>query len=346
MPLLELHDIVCEHPDKRVLDGVSLHVNKGQICCLLGPSGCGKTTALRAIAGFEPIKHGEIRLAGECISRPGSTWPPEARGLGMVFQDYALFPHLRVGENIAFGLRRLGHADRRRITRRMLELVGLEGYGERYPHELSGGQQQRVAVARALAPEPPLLLMDEPFSNLDIELRERLANDIREVLRQQGTAALFVTHDQHEAFLLGERVGVMNDGRMLQWDAPYDLYHEPASPFVADFIGQGRFLPGRMEKPEQVQTALGLLKGNIAYQLPQGHQVQVLLRPDDVVIGEAGGALGTITTKAFRGAQTLYGLTLAQGGEVLSLAPSHQDYQVGQILPVAFSGEHLILFEA
>ncbi len=343
--LLHIHDISCGYDDQTVLDGLSLQVHEGQICCLLGPSGCGKTTALRAIAGFEPVSQGEILLHGQCISRPGLTLPPESRRLGMVFQDYALFPHLSVADNVAFGLRDRSRREGRRTASALLELVGLSGYEDRFPHELSGGQQQRVAVARALAPKPRLLLLDEPFSNLDVELRERLALDIRDVLKQQGTAAIFVTHDQHEAFLMGERVGVMNQGRLLQWDTPFDLYHEPVDRFVADFIGQGRFLPGVLTDPERVQTELGELRGNIAYNLPRGREVEVLLRPDDVAIGEGAGPIGEITAKAFKGAETLYTLRLPDGAEVLSLAPSHQDYGVGQRLPLAFKGDHLILFE-
>jgi iron(III) transport system ATP-binding protein len=262
-----------------------------------------------------------------------------------VFQDYALFPHLNAADNVAFGLRGQSPSQRRRAADRLLELVGLSGYARRYPHELSGGQQQRVALARALAPRPRLLLLDEPFSNLDVELRERLALDIRRVLEQQGTAAVFVTHDQHEAFLLGERIGVMNQGRLLQWDTPYALYHEPKDRFVADFIGQGRFLSGVLTEPDQVRTELGLLQGNIAYNLPRGRNVEVLLRPDDVIIGTKGKTSGEITGKAFKGAQTLYSLRLPNGAEVLSLAPSHNDYEVGSTLPVAFNGDHVILFE-
>ncbi len=344
-PLLQLHDVSCGYRDHAVLDGLSLQVREGQICCLLGPSGCGKTTALRAIAGFEPISRGEILIQGQCLSRPGLTLPPEGRRLGMVFQDYALFPHLNTADNVAFGLRGQSPSQRRRAADRLLELVGLSGYGSRYPHELSGGQQQRVALARALAPRPRLLLLDEPFSNLDVELRERLALDIRRVLEQQGTAAVFVTHDQHEAFLLGERIGVMHQGRLLQWDTPYALYHEPKNRFVADFIGQGRFLPGVLIEPDQVSTELGILRGNIAYNLPRGREVEVLLRPDDLIMGAEGQTRGEITDKAFKGAETLYTLRLPSGAEVLSLAPSHHDYEVGSTLPVAFDGDHVILFE-
>ncbi len=343
--LLDILDIHCAYDGETVVNGLSLHIRPGMLSCLLGPSGCGKTTALRAVAGFEPVSKGEIRLNDRCISRPGFTLPPESRHLGMVFQDYALFPHLSVADNISFGLHKETRGQRRKTAEHWLELVGLSGYGARFPHELSGGQQQRVAVARAMAPKPSLLLLDEPFSNLDVDLRERLATDVRDVLKQQGTAAVFVTHDQHEAFVMGERIGVMQHGRILQWDTPFDLYHEPADRFVADFIGQGRFIEGILVTREQVETELGLIDGNMAYNWPIGRRVDLLLRPDDVIIKDQAKVRGHITDRAFKGAETLYTLSLPSGQEIISLVPSHQDYLVGQEVGVQFHGDHLILFE-
>jgi iron(III) transport system ATP-binding protein len=214
--LLKLDDLVCRYGELTAVDGLTLRLRRGEIGCLLGPSGCGKTTVLRAVAGFEPVCAGAIHLDGRQIAGPAGGLPPDRRGIGMVFQDYALFPHLSAGQNVAFGLRHLPRRDRPTVARHLLDLVGLGGLEGRYPHELSGGQQQRVAVA----PRPRLLLMDEPFSNLDVELRERLGGDIRRLLKDQGIAALFVTHDQHEAFLVGDRIGVMEKGRLLQWTAP------------------------------------------------------------------------------------------------------------------------------
>jgi iron(III) transport system ATP-binding protein len=343
--LLEIEDLHCRYGDTPVVSGLSLSVHAGMLACLLGPSGCGKTTVLRAIAGFEPVSGGSIRLRGKEVSRPGLALPPERRGLGMVFQDYALFPHLSVADNIGFGLRGLSARERDAAVARLLELVGMPGTGGRYPHELSGGQQQRVSLARALAPEPPLLLLDEPFSNLDVELRARLVGDVRDILRAQGTAALFVTHDQHEAFAMGERVGVMHEGRIAQWDTPFNLYHEPADRFVADFIGQGRLLGGLLVAPDTVETPLGSIHGNRAYNWPRGCHVDVLLRPDDIVIGGDEGIECEITERAFRGAETLYTLRLPGDGEVLSLMPSHCDFLLGQRVKVALQVDHLVLFQ-
>ncbi|MDQ2696125.1 MAG: ABC transporter ATP-binding protein, partial [Pseudomonadota bacterium] len=278
--LLELNNIRCRHQGQDVVRGLSLRVRKGNLVCLLGPSGCGKTTVLRAIAGFEPVYGGELRLRGEVIARPGFSLPPERRRLGMVFQDYALFPHLSVNDNITFGVRGRSARQLRRTSEEMLELVGLPGYGRRFPHQLSGGQQQRVALARALAPHPELLLLDEPFSSLDVELRERLACDVHDILKAQGITGVLVTHDQHEAFAVAEQVGVMRDGRLVQWDTPYNLYHEPADRFVADFIGQGRFLRATLVAPDTLATGAGLIRGNRAFLWPPGTALDVLLRPD------------------------------------------------------------------
>ncbi len=344
--LLELDKISCSYNGHTVVNDLSLHLTSGMLCSLLGPSGCGKTTVLRAIAGFESLVAGEIRLDGQAISTTRVMLPPEKRRLGMVFQDYALFPHLNLQENIAFGLKNHSSYKQRYESERLLEIVGLAGYGNRYPHELSGGQQQRVALARALAPKPKLLLLDEPFSNLDVDLRERLATDVRGILKDQGAAGIFVTHDQHEAFVMGERVGVMNLGRILQWDTPFNLYHEPAVRFVADFIGQGRFLSGRLMEPDTVETPFGRIVGNRAYGWPRGSRVDILLRPDDVQLEEQSNNTALIVGRAFRGAETLYTIKLPQGGELLSIMPSRYDFAVGQKIGFKFDLDHLVLFQS
>lgn len=218
------------------VQSLTLSLKKGGIGCLLGASGCGKTTVLRAIAGFEPLRAGSISLDGSCLSEVGLQLAPERRNVGMMFQDYALFPHLTVEKNIAFGLRKWDKARRRQRVSELLALMGLEGSGPRYPHELSGGQQQRVALARALAPEPDLLLLDEPFSNLDVDTRERLAFEVRDILKKTGHTAILVTHNQAEAFAIADRIGVMRQGNILQWDTPHRLHQHPVNEFVADFI--------------------------------------------------------------------------------------------------------------
>ncbi|WP_017523592.1 ABC transporter ATP-binding protein [Pusillimonas noertemannii] len=246
---LEAISLAYDTPQGRqpVVDDFSLVLEHGHIGCLLGASGCGKTTVLRAIAGFEPVRAGRIVLDGTLLSSAGFQLEPEHRRVGMMFQDYALFPHLTVEKNIGFGLRRLDKAERAKRVNDLLHLVGLEGSGRRYPHELSGGQQQRVALARALAPEPDLLLLDEPFSNLDIDTRERLAFEVRDILKATNHTALLVTHNQAEAFAIADRIGVMQKGVIAQWDTPYGLHHAPASSFVTDFIRREALMAQRAQ---------------------------------------------------------------------------------------------------
>src|SRR5574341_722286 len=258
MSLLRLQDLTKRFApdDPPAVDGLSLAVAPGEILALLGPSGCGKTTTLRLIAGFDTPDRGIIEIRGQRMATPGMVVPPEARGVGIVFQDYALFPHLTVSDNVAFGLGRLDRATRARQAAEVLELVGLGGLAGRFPHELSGGQQQRVALARALAPAPALILLDEPFSNLDADLRAVMREEIGKILRLTGTTAVFVTHDQQEAFTLADRVGVLHAGHLEQLDVPYEVYHHPVTRFVAEFVGEADFLRGFV-KEEGIVTEIG-----------------------------------------------------------------------------------------
>ncbi|NOY62804.1 MAG: ABC transporter ATP-binding protein [Gammaproteobacteria bacterium] len=342
--LLELKEVTCCYDGSPVVRQLSMSVKQAGLYCLLGPSGCGKTTVLRAIAGFEPLTQGEILLRGAAISKPGYQLPPNERHLGMVFQDYALFPHMSVEENICFGMRSVKRQGRRDTAHQLLESVGLKGYAKRFPHELSGGQQQRVALARALAIKPEIILMDEPFSNLDIDLRERLGLEVKEILKAQGIAAILVTHDQHEAFALGEMVGIMREGRIEQWDTPFNLYHEPRNRFVANFIGQGVFLKGSMLSQDEVDTEIGVIKGDRAYPCSLGSAVEVLLRPDDILPEPDSLLKAEVTNKAFKGAEILYTLKLATGSTVLSLFPSHHDHYIGERVGIRIAIQHLIVF--
>ena len=342
--ILALTDLECRYDGQLAVRGLSMRVDAGSLVCLLGPSGCGKTTVLRAIAGFHPLSAGDIWINGSAVSQPGFTLPPEKRRLGMVFQDHALFPHLDVAGNIGFGLRAMTAGQKQVIVHEMLDITGLNGMGGRYPHELSGGQQQRVALARALAPKPDLILLDEPFSNLDIELRERLSGEVREILKQRGTTGVLVTHDQHEAFALGDAIGVMYEGRLLQWDTPYNLYHEPNDRFVADFIGQGVFLRGTLLTPETIETEIGVHKGKRAYDWGRGAQIELLLRPDDIVPDPESPLKAEVVQKAFRGAEILYTLRLPSGGRLLALFPSHADHAIGERVGIRVQAEHLVAF--
>ena len=328
----------------------SFGLRAGQIGVLIGPSGCGKTTLLRAVAGLEPVSAGSIHLNKQLVGAPQHSVAPEERRIGMVFQDYALFPHLSIGRNVAFGIHQLPRAEQAARVFEVLQLVGLEGSEARFPHELSGGQQQRVALARALAPRPQLMLLDEPFSNLDVDLRERLAHEVRGILKAAGATALFVTHDQLEAFAIGDVIGVMHEGRLHQWDDAYTLYHRPATRFVADFIGHGVFAPATLvQRGDNVvaQTPLGELADLAECPVPAsypGGECDVLLRADDVVHDDGAPVQAQVVRKSFRGSEFLYTLRLANGHMVLAHVPSHHDHALGEWIGIRAQVDHVVAF--
>ncbi|MAN52783.1 MULTISPECIES: ABC transporter ATP-binding protein [unclassified Marinimicrobium] len=342
--LLELDNIGCGYDGERVVEDLSLSLTEGDICCLLGPSGCGKTTVLRAIAGFLQPSAGRIELAGQLLASAEQSLAPEQRRVGMVFQDYALFPHLNVRDNLTFGLKNQSAREKARICDELLQLVKLEDLGHRYPHELSGGQQQRIALARALAPEPKLLLMDEPFSSLDVELRRALALEVRAILKERGITAIMVTHDQSEAFAMADRIGVLNAGQLQQWDTPFNLYHEPATRFVANFVGQGVFLAGYLLDRHTVRTELGDIEGNRCYEWLENTPVDILLRPDDVIHDDSSDKRAEVVAKVFAGTATLYTLQLPTGSRIQSAFPSHHDYAIGDHVGIRIEADHLIVF--
>ncbi|PUE19742.1 ABC transporter ATP-binding protein [Limnohabitans sp. MMS-10A-160] len=349
---LELSQLDIQYPGRNTpaVQGVNLGLRAGEIGVLIGPSGCGKTTLLRAVAGLEPVSGGKILLSQRVVSEPGHTVPAEQRRIGMVFQDYALFPHMDVGRNVGFGIEHLPKAERARRVAEVLTLVGLEGAEKRFPHELSGGQQQRVALARALAPQPDLLLLDEPFSNLDIDLRERLAQEVRNILKAAKATALLVTHDQLEAFAIGDVIGVMNEGRLHQWDDAYSLYHRPATRFVADFIGHGVFTPATLREVNGqvvVDTPVGELTDMAECPLPcafEGGQCDVLLRADDIVHDDDAPVKAEIIRKAFRGSEFLYTLRLASGDLLMAHVPSHHDHKLGEWIGIRAEVDHVVTF--
>ena len=343
-PVLDVTSVAVSYGGKTVVTDVSLELEKGDIGCILGPSGCGKTTLLRAIAGFEPLQCGSIALNGRAVATVFDALSPEKRRVGMVFQDYALFPHLTVKENVTFALRGIPVARREVIADELMDLMALEKASRAYPHELSGGQQQRVAMARALALEPMLLLMDELFSNLDVNLREKLSTDIRNILKDRGISALMVTHNQGEAFAMGDVIGVMSQGKLLQWDSAYNLYHRPVNTEVADFVGEGVLLPGRVTGAGTVQTEVGLLKGQFSYPCEDGCPAAVLLRPEDIVHDHQSPLTARIVKKNFRGPNILYTLALPSKDTVLSLVPSHHNHALGEHIGIRPEVDEIVLF--
>lgn len=342
--ILELENISVSYDNTVIVNQVSFSLQRGDIGCLLGPSGCGKTTILRSIAGFEPLSGGEIKLADRVVSRADLTTPPEKRGIGMVFQDFALFPHLSIAQNIAFGIRKQKNTAQKKRVTELLSLIGLPDYGQRYPHELSGGQQQRVALVRALAPKPHLLLMDEPFGSQDVEIRETLAAEVRNILLQENITAMLVTHDQNEAFVMADEIGVIHKGQLVQWDKGYDLYHQPKTHFVADFVGQGKFIHGKVISENQVDTALGVIHGEVPSNYPIGSSIDLLIRPDDIQHDDGSPQQVTVKERSFRGAQFLYTLTLNNDETIQALIPSHHDHSVGDDIGIVLEMDHIVAF--
>ena len=341
---LMIRNVNLSYQDGLIVDDVTLGLKPQELGCLLGPSGCGKSTLLRAIAGFQELDSGEIWLDNELLSTERHRIPPEERGVGMVFQDIALFPHLTVADNIAFGLTGWSETSRYKRIAELLDLIGLTGLGQRYPHELSGGQQQRVALARAMAPKPKLLLLDEPFSGLDTELRGRLASEVRTILKSDGICSLLVTHDQREAFDFADRIAVMHDGHICQFDTPFNLYHEPTDPFVAHFVGPGEMIDATIEGPRSVSSPLGLLTNDEDLEYPIDSDVQIFLRPDDLIHDDDSSYQATLVGKHFRGAHHLYEVKLDNGVILGCLAPSHHNHTIGELIGVSLDIEHLVVF--
>jgi iron(III) transport system ATP-binding protein len=335
--MLKLENVSKHFGDVVAVQNVSLDVTAGEFVTLLGPSGCGKTTTLRMIAGFETATDGRIRLGDRDITR----LPPQQRGIGMVFQNYALFPHLDVFENVAFGLRAT-HVARANVSKRVaaaLELVGLADLSKRRVQDLSGGQQQRVAVARAIAPEPRLILLDEPLSNLDAAMRERTRTELRNLLKRLGVTAIFVTHDQEEAFALSDRIAVMNTGELQQVGAPEQLYHNPATLFVAGFMGRANLVHAQVTGMQGDRLSCAIAGSTHIIAIPVGHirsgdRVRVLLRPESLSIVPRGGAPqpgdfgGVVADRRFAGAHTYYQIKLAD--EDLTVIGSARDARIGE----------------
>lgn len=321
---------------------LSLDVRRGEILTLLGPSGCGKTTTLRLIAGFEEPDSGKIIINGTAVAGNGKFIPPEKRNVGIVLQEFALFPHLTVRRNIAFGLRGKSPEVERRV-REMVELAGLQGLEERYPYQLSGGQQQRVALARALAPSPLIVLLDEPFASIDPDLRSRMRMDLKQILKEAGVTAVFVTHDQEEAFLMADRVAVMNEGRIHQVGTPVDIYHHPRDRFVAEFVGKADFIQGKVHSTN-VTTEIGEFILDSAIHVEDGSEVNVMIRPGEIDVIPAEFGTGSIESLEFKGEDTVYSIKLKSGQVIHSSQHASSIHPVGTKVMVVANPVHLIMF--
>jgi iron(III) transport system ATP-binding protein len=316
-----IHGVSKRFGSVQAVADAQLCVERGELVALLGPSGCGKTTLLRLIAGFEQPDAGEIRLGDRLVAGPRTWLPPERRHVGLVFQDYALFPHLTVAENIGFGIPRQGRGER---VAELLSIARLEGVGRRYPHELSGGQQQRVAVARALAPEPAVVLLDEPWSNIDALLRGSMREELSQILRAAGATVLLVTHDREEAFSLADRVALMSDGTIEQAGTPEDIYRQPTTRWSATFSGPGNFVPGRLDGG-LVETLLGRFP---AANAAVPGDVDVLIRPELLELELDPQGPAEIVGREFRGHDIVYRVRL-NGSTLVAQRPSTEAVPLG-----------------
>ncbi|MBD2568533.1 ABC transporter ATP-binding protein [Anabaena lutea] len=322
------------------VNNVSLTLQQGDILALLGPSGCGKTTLLRLIAGFERLQVGTVEIAGQVVSNNSISIPPEQRDIGVVFQDYALFPHLNISENVAFGLKQFSKEQKQKRVAEVIELVRLQGLEKRYPYELSGGQQQRVALARALAPKPQIMLLDEPLSNLDIQVRLRLREEIRDILKLAGTSAIFVTHDQEEALAISDIVGVMQQGNLEQLGTPEEIYTHPSSRFVAEFVTQANFIPARRQG-NLWETEVG------NFTIPADHNCdsgEIMIRQEDLILKPASDASVVITTRRFLGREYQYCLKTLSGKEIHARLMTNQVLAVGTKVELSVTDNSVHIF--
>ncbi|UTZ35571.1 ABC transporter ATP-binding protein [Vibrio campbellii] len=338
---LSIKNLTCQYDDQTVLESLSLEVEQGQIVCLLGASGCGKTTLLKAIAGLLPLSSGQMSL--NCLTiDDGENWlPPEQRNIGMIFQDYALFPHLTVAENIAFGLKNETAQQKLLKVEEMLGLVHLKGYGDRYPHQLSGGQQQRVAIARSLAYKPDLLLLDEPFSNIDTQVRHELIREIRKIFKEQGVTAIFVTHSREEAFAFADKMAVMNHCVIEQYGTASELYYQPSSKFVADFLGGGSYLAAKRISDSEFETHLGVVEANAQQEIQVDAECALLLRPQHVQIAADEESAVKVLEQHFMGDHCRYVIDV--NGDRL-LATSTQALNVGDSVTVKVETQGVLAF--
>lgn len=343
IPALQISNLHCSYEGVEILTGLDLSLAQNEILCLLGPSGCGKTTTLKLVAGLLTPSQGNIEVSGKLVDSDKFNLAPEQRNVGMIFQDYALFPHLTVTDNVLFGIRKLAKTEQAKTVSYVLDLVNLTDFADRFPHQLSGGQQQRVAIARALASSPALLLLDEPFSNIDSQVRHHLIEEMRELLKSHNMSAIFVTHSKEEAFAFADRLAVFNQGRIEQIGTPTELYNRPASRFVAGFLGLVNYIDATVIDSLHVKTELGLVASTKAIEHAVGSRLQLAVRPQNLTLQVSEQGLGIITQQQFLGMNCQCTVQITgQDTPLTILVPQPMD--INQQVSISIIPHELVLF--
>ena len=340
---LEIENISLNLDNDRILDNLSLTVKEEEIISIIGPSASGKSSLLRVIAGFENISSGKVKLNGQTVDDTSTIIEPQERNIGIIFQDLALFPHLSCAENITFGISELSSKEKTERLDRLEKVLDIIEISKKYPHEISGGQQQRVAIARALAPQPEILLLDEPFSALDENLKEKLLADVKILLKEEKITTIVITHNIKEAFQISDKIAFLNNKKIIQFDSAYNIYHKPLTREIANFCGIGSFINGEIIDKNHVETSLGKHFGDTtSYEI--GSSIDILIRPDDIIHDDDSTKSARVIEKNFHGSDFLYKLKLNSGENIFCYTPSHHDHALNEVIGIKSEMDHLILF--
>ena len=340
---LEIENISLNLDNDRILDNLSLTVKEEEIISIIGPSASGKSSLLRVIAGFENISTGKIKLNGQIVDDTSTIIEPQERNIGIIFQDLALFPHLSCAENITFGISELSSKEKTERLDRLEKVLDIIEISKKYPHEISGGQQQRVAIARALAPQPEILLLDEPFSALDENLKEKLLADLKILLKEEKITTIVITHNIKEAFQISDKIAFLSNKKIIQFDSAYNIYHKPLTREIANFCGIGSFINGEIIDKNHVETSLGKHFGDTtSYEI--GSSIDILIRPDDIIHDDDSTKSARVIEKNFHGSDFLYKLKLNSGENIFCYTPSHHDHALNEVIGIKSEMDHLILF--
>ena len=340
---LEIEDVSLSIEGNLILDNLSLNIDEHEIISLIGPSASGKSSLLRIIAGFENISSGKVKLNGLIVDDRSTIVQPQNRNIGIIFQDLALFPHLSCKDNIIFGITNYSEDHKRQRLDRLCNLLDITSIKDKFPHEISGGQQQRIAIARALAPGPEILLLDEPFSALDEELKETLIHDVKNLLKEEKITTIVITHNIKEAFQLSDKIAFLDNKKIIQFDTAYNLYHKPYTKEIANFCGIGSFIKGTVIDSNHVSTILGDLFGDTS-KYKVGSNVSVMIRPDDIIHDDNSSQSAKVLEKIFFGSNFLYKLELSEGEKIFCYTPSHHNHAINEVIGIKPVIDHLILF--